>query len=118
MEGAHGHRYLPETLNELTDIVSREYSDVPNTNRQRPEFPSSPISADQASTEISYRTVKDTPQLRIEFPLPDLKSKWQTKVSSSIRKGERARVLKTVFDRYSLVNTCLTLLDTKEKGPY
>ncbi|GAA5900202.1 uncharacterized protein JCM6883_002774 [Sporobolomyces salmoneus] len=68
-----------QSLDELTDIVLREYSDIPNSNRQRPEFPSSPITPDQASTEVSYRTVKDTPQLRVEFPLPDLKSKWQTK---------------------------------------
>ncbi|GAA5998202.1 hypothetical protein JCM5350_002919 [Sporobolomyces pararoseus] len=68
-----------QPLDELTDIVIREYSDVPNSNRQVPEFPSSPISHDQASTEVSYRTVKDTPQLRIEFPLPDLKTKWKTK---------------------------------------
>ncbi|GAA5882619.1 hypothetical protein JCM16303_002075 [Sporobolomyces ruberrimus] len=68
-----------QSIDELTEIVTREYSDIPNSNRQRPEFPSSPISSDQASTEVSYRTVKDTPQLRIEFPLPDLKTKWQTK---------------------------------------
>ncbi|GAA5835179.1 hypothetical protein JCM3766R1_006893 [Sporobolomyces carnicolor] len=92
-----------QTLNELTDIVSREYSDVPNTNRQRPEFPSSPISADQASTEISYRTVKDTPQLRIEFPLPDLKSKWQTKpgqyVSHFVGHEGKGSILAELKDR-------------------
>ncbi|GAA5854680.1 hypothetical protein JCM5353_000824 [Sporobolomyces roseus] len=65
-----------QTLDELTDIVAREYSAIPNSNRQRPEFPSSPISSHQAATEVSYRTVKDTPQLRLEFPLADLKSKW------------------------------------------
>ncbi|GAA6006563.1 hypothetical protein JCM11491_005007 [Sporobolomyces phaffii] len=68
-----------QSLDDLTDIVTREYSDIPNSNRPRPEFPSSPISPEQASTLVSYRTVKDSPQLRIEFPLPDLKWRWQTK---------------------------------------
>ncbi|GAA6060548.1 hypothetical protein JCM10212_006912 [Sporobolomyces blumeae] len=68
-----------QTLDELTDVVAREYSDIPNANRRRPEFPSSPIGSRQERTEVSYRTVKDTPQLRIEFPLPDLRAKWKTK---------------------------------------
>lgn len=31
--------------------------------------------------EISYRLVKDTPQLRLEFPFPDTREWWKTKVS-------------------------------------
>lgn len=76
-----------ETLDELTEIVAREYSGIPNSNRQRPDFPSSPISHKQAATQVFYRTVKDTPQLRIEFPLPDLKSKWALQVSLHDRRS-------------------------------
>ncbi|GAA5931722.1 uncharacterized protein JCM15063_001550 [Sporobolomyces koalae] len=68
-----------QSLDELVDVVTREYSAIPNSNRPRPEFPSSPISTEQAATEVTYRTIKDAPQLRLEFPVPDLKSKWQTK---------------------------------------
>ncbi|GAA5989095.1 hypothetical protein JCM10908_001155 [Rhodotorula pacifica] len=60
------------TLDELTALVVSEYSDVPNTGRPRPPFPAPPITASEGSTEISYRTIKDVPQLRIEFGLPDL----------------------------------------------
>lgn len=33
----------------------------------------------ELNTEISYRTIKDVPTLRIEFPLPDLREFWASK---------------------------------------
>ncbi|GAA5870391.1 hypothetical protein JCM1840_004712 [Sporobolomyces johnsonii] len=68
-----------QSLDELTDIVISEYSNIPNANHEAPVFPVSPISPAEAQTEISYRTVKNTPQLRIEFALPDLRANWPTK---------------------------------------
>ncbi|GAA5919925.1 hypothetical protein JCM1841_000046 [Sporobolomyces salmonicolor] len=68
-----------QSLDELADIVISEYSNIPNVNREAPIFPVSPISPAVAQTEISYRTVKNTPQLRIEFALPDLRASWPTK---------------------------------------
>lgn len=69
-----------DSLDELTSLVLAEYSDVPNANLTPTEFTSPPITAKEAQTEITYRTVKDTPQLRIEFGLPDLREHWATKV--------------------------------------
>ena len=31
-------------------------------------------------TEISFRTIKDAPELRIEFPVPDQQALWRSKV--------------------------------------
>ncbi|BGP38162.1 metalloprotease [Rhodotorula kratochvilovae] len=67
------------SLDELTSLVLAEYSDIPNANLVATEFPSPPITAKEAQTEISYRTVKDTPQLRVEFGLPDMREHWATK---------------------------------------
>ncbi|GAA5943355.1 hypothetical protein JCM3775_005906 [Rhodotorula graminis] len=66
-------------LDDLTSLVVAEYSDVPNANLAPTTFPSPPISATEAQTEITYRTVKDTPQLRVEFGLPDLREHWAIK---------------------------------------
>ncbi|GAA6001195.1 hypothetical protein JCM10207_007455 [Rhodosporidiobolus poonsookiae] len=67
------------SLDELTDIVIAEYSAVPNTNLTAPSFDAPPISPNEGATEISYRTVKDTPQLRIEYGLPDMRPHFATK---------------------------------------
>ena len=71
---------LADPLDDLTSLVVAEYSDVPNANLTPTAFPAAPITAEQAEKEISYRTVRDTPQLRIEFGLPDLREHWATKV--------------------------------------
>ncbi|GAA5969986.1 hypothetical protein JCM11641_000219 [Rhodosporidiobolus odoratus] len=67
------------TLDDLAKMVVDEYSDVANSNLAPEEYLSPPISAKEGKTEISYRTVKDSPQLRIEFGLPDLRAHWATK---------------------------------------
>ncbi|GAA5879693.1 hypothetical protein JCM8547_008957 [Rhodosporidiobolus lusitaniae] len=67
------------SLDELAEIVSNEYSDIPNANLHAEDYLVPPISANEAKTEVSYRTIKDTPQLRIEFGLPDLQHHYHTK---------------------------------------
>lgn len=69
-----------DSLNDLASLVITEYSDIPNASLAATEFPEPPITAKEASSEISYRTIKDSPQLRIEFGLPDLRKYWATKV--------------------------------------
>ncbi|GAA5906213.1 hypothetical protein JCM8208_000664 [Rhodotorula glutinis] len=64
-----------DSLDDLASLVVNEYSDVPNANLVSTVFPPPPT----AATEITYRTVKDTPQLRVEFGLPDLREHWATK---------------------------------------
>ncbi|GAA5999333.1 uncharacterized protein JCM10292_001210 [Rhodotorula paludigena] len=67
------------SLDDLASLVIAEYSDIPNANLAATKFPEPPITAKEASSEISYRTIKDSPQLRIEFGLPDLRKYWATK---------------------------------------
>ncbi|GAA6026785.1 hypothetical protein JCM8097_005860 [Rhodosporidiobolus ruineniae] len=67
------------SLDELTDMVTADYSDVPNRQYPVPEYLAPPITPREAQTEISYRTIKDAPQLRIEFGLPDLRDYHATK---------------------------------------
>ncbi|GAA5908366.1 hypothetical protein JCM6882_007915 [Rhodosporidiobolus microsporus] len=67
------------SLDDLASMVVSEYSDVPNANLAVPDYPDPPITAKEGQTEVSYRTVKDTPQLRIEFGLPDLREQYATK---------------------------------------
>ncbi|BGP22999.1 a-pheromone processing metallopeptidase ste23 [Rhodotorula toruloides] len=68
-----------QSLDELTRLVLREYSDIPNSNLEPSHFPVPPISPVVSGKQISYRTVKDTPRLRIEFGMPDLRRHWRTK---------------------------------------
>ncbi|GAA5926522.1 hypothetical protein JCM10213_002375 [Rhodosporidiobolus nylandii] len=67
------------TLDELAQMVIKEYSDVTNTNIVPQNYTVPPLSPKEGQTEISYRVVKDTPQLRIEFGLPDLRPHYATK---------------------------------------
>lgn len=67
------------SLDELVTLVAQEYSDIVDTGRPRPTFPAPPITAREGRTEISYRTVKDTPLVRIEYGLPDLTHLSSTK---------------------------------------
>ncbi|GAA6048954.1 hypothetical protein JCM3770_007136 [Rhodotorula araucariae] len=67
------------SLDELMSLVVAEYSDIPNANLVATEFSSPPVTAKEAQTEITYRTVKDTPTLRVEFGLPDMREHWATK---------------------------------------
>ncbi|ORY54263.1 Metalloenzyme, LuxS/M16 peptidase-like protein [Leucosporidium creatinivorum] len=67
------------TLDELTELVLAEYSDIPNLNLEHNIFDAPVLTPAELKTEISYRTIKDTPQLRIEWPLPDLRGFWSSK---------------------------------------
>ncbi|GAA5862935.1 hypothetical protein JCM3774_006692 [Rhodotorula dairenensis] len=67
------------SLDELAALVVREYSGVADTGRPRPTFPAPPITAREGGSEITYRTIKDTPQVRIEYGLPDLTHLIETK---------------------------------------
>lgn len=79
---ADGYRsMIADSLDELALLVEQEYGDVPTADRTRPRFPAPPITEEEGGREISYRTVKDSPQLRIEFGLPDLSHLSGTKVT-------------------------------------
>ncbi|KAK4053128.1 metalloprotease [Microbotryomycetes sp. JL201] len=65
------------TLEELEMVVVQNYASIPNLNLDRNVFPPA-LAEEQLRQMISYRTIKDTPQLRIEFPLPDLSEHWTT----------------------------------------
>lgn len=72
--------FKTDSLDDLVTLVAQEYSDIVDTGRPRPTFPAPPIAAREGRTEISYRTVKDTPLVRIEYGLPDLTHLSSTKV--------------------------------------
>ncbi|KAK4058714.1 metalloprotease [Microbotryomycetes sp. JL221] len=65
------------SLDELANIVIEEYSPVPNLDLTKNVFESA-LSDKELGRVISYRTIKDTPLLRIEFPLPDLNQYWSS----------------------------------------
>ncbi|SCV68931.1 BQ2448_1951 [Microbotryum intermedium] len=71
-----------QSLDQLEMMVSREYSGIPNLNAQPNIFDAPVLEEEQLKTVISYRTIKDTAQLRIEFPSPDLRAHWSSKPSS------------------------------------
>lgn len=83
-EGATDSRVCTDSLDELAALVVDEYSGVADTGSPRPTFPAPPITAREDGTEISYRTIKDAPQIRIEYGLPDLTHFIDTKVSHEI----------------------------------
>lgn len=69
-----------DSLDELTDLVVAEYEAIPNLNLKPNVFDAPTLSDAELGKLVSYRTVKDSPSLRIEFPLPDLSKLWATKV--------------------------------------
>ncbi|KDE02956.1 hypothetical protein MVLG_06522 [Microbotryum lychnidis-dioicae p1A1 Lamole] len=71
-----------QSLDDLEMMVSREYSGIPNLNAQHKIFDTPVLKEEKLKTLISYRTIKDTPQLRIEFPSPDSRAHWSSKPSS------------------------------------
>ncbi|KII85853.1 hypothetical protein PLICRDRAFT_165360 [Plicaturopsis crispa FD-325 SS-3] len=64
-----------QPLDELENLAITEYSDVPNSNLMPATYDVPPLTPDELMTEISFRTVKDTPQLYVEFPFPDQRLK-------------------------------------------
>ncbi|KAM0792534.1 hypothetical protein ACM66B_005203 [Microbotryomycetes sp. NB124-2] len=64
-----------QSLDELESIVVKEYAPVPNLNLTPNTF-SPALTQQELGRLISYRTIKDVPQMRIEFPLPDLNPHW------------------------------------------
>ncbi|SCZ96677.1 BZ3500_MvSof-1268-A1-R1_Chr4-4g07543 [Microbotryum saponariae] len=73
-----------QSLDDLEMMVSREYSGIPNLNAQHNIFDTPVLKEEQLKTLISYRTIKDTPQLRIEFPSPDSRAHWSSKVRGEV----------------------------------
>ncbi|KAL8277256.1 hypothetical protein RQP46_010325 [Phenoliferia psychrophenolica] len=73
-----------QSLDELQDQVVQHYSPIPNLGLPPMTFPVPLISDHEFKTEISYRTIKDAPELRIEFPVPDQGALWRSKPGSYI----------------------------------
>ncbi|KAK4699534.1 insulysin, partial [Phenoliferia sp. Uapishka_3] len=69
-----------QSLDELEDEVIRHYSAISNANLPPTNFPVPSISPSEYKTEVSYRTIKDSPELRLEFPIPDQRAFWKSKV--------------------------------------
>lgn len=61
-------------------MITEQYSAIPNLSLDSPVFVQ-PLEAEELNREISFRTIKNVPQLRIEFPLPEQKDHWESKVS-------------------------------------
>lgn len=72
---------LIDSLDELESLVTKEYSGIPNLSLAKPHF-LPPLTCEELNKSISYRTIKNSPALRIEFPWPD-DHHWQEKVRFS-----------------------------------
>ena len=90
------------SLDELERLTLLEYSAIPNQNLTAPLFSVSPLTTNELDVSclfhflpccpltlysqklISYRTIKDSPQLRIEFPFPDSRHSFAQKPSNYI----------------------------------
>jgi insulysin len=64
-------------------MIREQYSEIPNLNLEVPSFVQ-PLGPEELNQEITFRTIKNVPSLRIDFPLPELKDYWKEKPSSFI----------------------------------
>ncbi|CAO1620783.1 unnamed protein product [Sympodiomycopsis kandeliae] len=68
-----------ESLEQLTEWVVENFSQVRNKGLAAPTFPSSPLSSHQLQTQVFFRTVKDIRMLDITFPIPDQNPQYRAK---------------------------------------
>lgn len=80
-------------------LKGSDYASIPNSNLAPPVFDVPPLSpselqvsivpflpkrtflTDVLQAEISYRTVKDLPQIKLQFSIPDQRENWGSQVS-------------------------------------
>ncbi|XP_041865501.1 insulin-degrading enzyme-like [Melanotaenia boesemani] len=67
-----------ESLDELTSMVVRLFSDVENKNVPIPEFPEHPFQESQLKQLYKVVPVKDIRKLNVTFPIPDIQKYYKS----------------------------------------
>ncbi|KAL1720055.1 Metalloenzyme, LuxS/M16 peptidase-like protein [Schizophyllum commune] len=69
-----------ESLDELSDLVSTNFSPIPNRGRDPlPTIPDHPFGSDEKGTLVSVKTIMSFHALEISFPLEDQADLWRYK---------------------------------------
>lgn len=72
------------SLDELSQMVTKYFSAVPNYDRKKLEYDSEIFSSEQLPRLISIKPVKDIKKLTLYFPTPSKDAYWKSKPGSTI----------------------------------